>query len=119
MDYDTIKKLGLEISGFGFYLYELYIFFHHPQVVSIYDGSMEIYLIRFIMLLLALPLLYLFRIAYFFDWGDTLSYFLSGVFKFENANTFFQVKLFYYAIYTLLSILLFLEAIDYIYKFFS
>lgn len=117
MEANSVKKLGLEISGFAFYLYELYNFFHNPQAISI-GGSAEIYYLKFIMLLVALPLLYLFRIAYFFEWGEALSYFLSSVFKFENSNTFFQVKLFYYAIWALLSILLAFEVIGYVSKFF-
>lgn len=112
-----MKKIILEIPGFIFYLYEVYNFFTVPKIVSIYDGSSEIFFLRLIILLLALPLLYLFRLAYYFDWGGVLSSALSGIFKFDSKNTFFQVKLFYYAIYILLSILLFFKAVDYIYKF--
>jgi hypothetical protein len=116
MEINPTKKIILEISGFVFYLYELHSFFYNPQII--YDGSAEVYFLKLIFLLLALPLLYLFRIAYFFDWGDALSSFLSGVFKFEDSNTFFQVKLFYFAIYGILSVLLFFEFIEYISKFF-
>ncbi len=74
---------------------------------------------------MALPLLYIFRLADFFDQKCVLSNFISSVFKVDYENTFsddenqfLQVKLFYYAIYILFSILLFFETIDYIYKFF-
>lgn len=50
MDFDSIKKLVLEISGFIFYLYELYNFFTVPKTISIYDGSSEIFFLRFITL---------------------------------------------------------------------
>lgn len=113
---DLINKLFLELAGFIFYLYELYKFFHYSESFST-NGSVEIYFLRLVMLFLALPLLYLFRVAYFFDCGDALCLFLSGLFKFENENTFFQVKLFYNAIYILLSILLFFDALEYIYNF--
>lgn len=109
MEFDSIKKLGLEISGFVFYLYETYRLFTVPEKI------IEIFYLKLIFLLLALPLLYIFRIADFFDWGDTLSYFISSVFKVEHKNIFFQVKLFYHAIYTLLFILLLLETLNYFY----
>lgn len=114
MKYESQNKIWLEFSGFIFYLYELYNFFYHPPIVSMYDGTLEIFYLKSVLLLLALPLLYLFRIAYFFDWEETLSHFLSMAFNFENKNAFFQVKLFYYAINTILSILLFIEFIGFV-----
>lgn len=107
----------LEVVGFGFYLYELYSFFHRSPIFSISDGSIEIYYLRFLMLAVALPLLYIFRIAYFFDFGDALSFGLSTIFKFGNSNVYFQVKLFQYSIYILLSALLFFRLAGGIYNF--
>jgi hypothetical protein len=105
------ENLVFEIVGFGFYLFELYNFFHQPYLLSINGGIIEIYYLRFILLVLVLPLLYIFRLAYFFDWGDVLAYALSCIFKFNNQNVFFQVKLFQKLIYMLLSILLFFRII--------
>lgn len=110
MDSNSIKKIILEISGFIFYLYELYKFYTVPQRFSIYDFSSEILYLKFIMLLFALPLLYIFRLADFFDWGDVLDK--------DNNSNYLQVKMFYYAINIILFIFLFFEAVEYIYKIF-
>ena len=109
MDFDSGKKFALEISCFIFYLYELYSFFHYPQEISLYDGSFEIFHLRLIMLLLALPLLYIYRVAYFFDLERVL---------FKEENAFMHLKLFYYAIYIILFSLLLLKIGGYVYKFF-
>lgn len=98
------SKIIIEISAFAFYIYEIYAFVSGPP-----ENSVAIAMLKFIMLFLALPLLYIFRIAEFFDWGGALSFFISGVFKTDPQNNFFQVKLFYYATYALLTILLIFE----------
>lgn len=99
------SKIIIEISALVFYIYEIYTFVSGPP-----EHSVAIAILKFIMLFLALPLLYIFRIAEFFDWGGALSFFISGVFKTDShANNFIQVKLFYYATYTLLTILLIFE----------
>jgi hypothetical protein len=117
MEQALIKKFCFEILGLAFYFYELYNFFLNPPPVFLSDGSFEIYFLREIILLAALPLLYLFRLAYYFDWGEALSYFFSSLFKVDNSNIFFQIKLFYNATYILLSLLLFLRVISGIYRF--
>lgn len=118
-DYAYFKKLGLEVSGFIFYLFELYLFFHSFEYAIYSELTFYIYICRYVMLLYALPVLYLFRIAYYFDLGDALSQMLSNIYKFDNVNTFLQVKIFYYAIYVILSILLFFQALDFVSGFFG
>lgn len=99
------SKIIIEVSAFAFYIYEICVFLSGPP-----ESSVAIAMLKFIMLFLALPLLYIFRIAEFFDWGGALSFFISGVFKTDShANNFIQVKLFYYATYTLLIILFVFE----------
>ena len=73
------KKFFLEIGGFGFYLYELYSFFHTPISGYIYDGSPEIWALRLALLLFAFPILYIFRISYLLGWGDAFSWFLASL----------------------------------------
>lgn len=73
------KKLFLEIGGFIFYLYELYSFFHYPIDGYIYDGSPEIWALRLALLLIAFPILYIFRISYLLGWGDAFSWFLASL----------------------------------------
>jgi len=105
----TIKKLLLEILGFAFYVYEVYRLFNVTFVIP--NDPLGVSYLRAVMIILALPLLYLFRIAYFFDLGGHLSAVLSAIFKFDDKHAFFQVKLFYYAIYACLSFLLLVEVI--------
>jgi hypothetical protein len=73
------KKFFLEIGGFGFYLYELYSFFHYPIDGYIYDGSPEIWALRLALLLFVFPILYIFRISYLLGWGDAFSWFLASL----------------------------------------
>jgi hypothetical protein len=114
---DYLKKLGVEIAGFIFYLFELYIFLHPSKYGYVIDSELTyyIYLCRFVFLLFALPLFYLFRIAYYFDLEDALTHFLSVIYDFDNKNGFLQVKVFYYGIYVILSILLLLQAVDWVF----
>lgn len=73
------KRLTLELAGFIFYLYELYSFFHYPQVGYIFDGSPEIFFLKLVLLLVAFPILYFFRISYLLGWGDAFSWFLASL----------------------------------------
>lgn len=112
---ETSKLIGsilLEIFGFGYYLFEFYSFFHNQQMVSLNDSSFVIFQLRLIMLIIALPLLYLFRVASFFDWDGALSNTISKMTKSENQNIFLQVKLFYHATYFLLFIILILRLFE-------
>jgi hypothetical protein len=108
---NSLKQFTLDIIGFLFYLYEIWQF-HNSELIFAADGSTEIYVARFILLYISLPLLYLFRIAAFFDEDETLANFLSGLLKFENAGTYMQVKLFYYATNYLLVALVILELLS-------
>ena len=109
MRLDLIKKITFEIFGFSFYLFEIYRFFHLGPIVFQTEGEFLVHYIKILLLFLALPLLYVYRIAYFFGWEDVFSYFLSTSFKVDTRNNYFQIKLFYNTVYILYSILLFFE----------
>lgn len=104
-----MKKLVIEVLGFLFYLYSLYMFFHYPQEYSIYNDSFFIYHLKLIMLVLALPVLYIYQLAYHFNFEDYL--------PFNQSNTQFQVKLFYYTTNFLIIIFLILEVINRFFDF--
>ena len=84
-----------ELTGIGFYAYELYQFFHHPWLVGSYDELVIRYL-QFLILTLALPLIYLCRLAELFVGGNSIHHFLSGHNSSDHGSTFFQIKFFYY-----------------------
>lgn len=100
-----MKKLTVEMLGFIFYLLALYLFFHYPQEYSTYNDSYLIYPLKFIMLVVALPVLYIYQLAYHFSFEHYLPFF-------NNSTTQFEAKLFYYIINILLTILFVFEVID-------
>jgi|GEM_PF-3206361 len=71
-------KFSIEISGFLFYLYELYAFFHYFPTVEFFSGDIEIPFLRMILLFFAFPILYIFRISHYFGLGDAFSWFLAS-----------------------------------------
>lgn len=105
------KNIVIEISGFLFFLYE---FWHFSQTEFIYatDGSMEIYFVRFVLLYIALPVLYLFQIATFLGIEESVAHILSVIFKFENSHTYTQIKMFYHVTIFLLLILVILKGVE-------
>ena len=98
-DSDIQNAIG-ELVGFLYYIYELYVFLISPTQISVIDSSVILFSLRFTMLLFALPLLYLFRMGYYFDWASI------------NDNDFVQVKMFYYSVYVVLTLLLIFRAVD-------
>jgi hypothetical protein len=118
------KRLALELAGFAFYLYELYIFFHSPITGFIYDGSPEIFVLRMILLLVAFPVLYIFRFSYLFGWGDAFAWFLASLTAKEEDPvispgeeiTGFEISI---IINILLGVLIFFRVINFAYNFFS
>ncbi len=77
-------RITAELAGFVFYLYELYSFFHTPITGYIWDGSPEIFALRLVLLVIAFPILYLFRISYLLGWGDAFAYFLASLWTEEG-----------------------------------
>jgi hypothetical protein len=116
-------RLTAEIAGFAFYLYELYSFFHTPITGYIYDGSPEIWALRLALLLIAFPILYLFRISYLLGWGDAFSWFLASLNTEEGDSvdspgeeaTGLGISI---CINFLLGILIIFRLVNYFYKFF-
>ena len=105
------KRVVGEVLALGYYVYALYSFFHYPQIGM--DGAGQgVFAVRLVFLLFAIPLLYLARIAYAIGWGDALASVFSSIYKFENQNVFFQIKLFHRAIYWMLTILVVIEVIE-------
>ncbi len=104
-----MEKIGKEILRFSFYLFALFLFFHYPQEYSIYNDSFWIYHLKFIMLVISLPVLYIYQLAYYFNFEDYL--------PFNQSNTQFQVKLFYYTTNILITIFFILEFADKIFNF--
>ncbi|OGZ27720.1 MAG: hypothetical protein A2365_03700 [Candidatus Nealsonbacteria bacterium RIFOXYB1_FULL_40_15] len=109
---ESKRELFFEIVGFCFYLFELRSFLTSPQEVSLMDSTIFIYSLKSILLLIALPLLYIFRIAYFLGLEEAISYAFSIAFKFKNENTYLQVKIFYYFIYIFLSTILVIRFLE-------
>lgn len=103
---NIILNFVLDIAGFLFYLFEVYIFFHEPTTVLYTEGDFFIYFFKIIILFLALPSLYIFRIFSFFGLEDAFSYFITSILKSNNANNEFQIKLFYRTTYLLLLVLM-------------
>lgn len=110
------SRLLLEIAGFAFYLYEVYSEWFYGEDVFITDDYFLLHYLKIFTLFIVLPLLYLFRIAYYFDWEESLSDFLSNVFKFENVHVHLQVKLVYYAIQIAVLGLVFFEIFERMYS---
>jgi len=118
------KKLLLEIGGFGFYVYELYSFFHYPTGGYIYDGSPEIWALRLALLLFAFPILYFFRFSQLAGWGDAFSWFLASLSTEEGDSvvspgeeaTSFEITI---IINFLLGVLIIFRLINLFYKFFG
>jgi len=81
------NKLLIEILGFFFYLYELYVFLYYPQYYSIQDWSFAIYSFRFALVLIVLPLLYLYRVAAFFGLEPGLTQILTRSSRLQHNNT--------------------------------
>lgn len=100
-----MKKIEIEILGFFFYLFALYLFFHYPQEYSTYDDSYIMYSLKFIMLVVALPVLYIYQLAYYFNFEYLLPFF-------NQPNTQFEAKLFYNTINILIIIFYILEVIS-------
>lgn len=111
----TLRQASFEIIGFIFYLYELHRFFTVDHAVSFENSSLIVYGLRLVTLLLALPLLYAFRISKFFDAEDAFAFFLASICKLENSSQeFIQVEMFYYLLYGILAFFAFIDILDYI-----
>jgi hypothetical protein len=113
----TVKYLLLEILGFIFYLYELArfldakMYFEAGNTLAATGMGMEEYGAKFAVLLVALPFLYLYRIANFFHPEDIVFGVLSHKYKFHHSHVEEQLKLFYYATFGLLAVLAFVRII--------
>lgn len=111
----SVKIIIREILLFGFYCFSLYHFFHPFRIDF---GGEGMFVLRLTFLLLIIPITYLFRIAYALNFGDSLVYFFSALFKTEidNENILFQVNLFHRAFYWMIAILAFGETLQYLFK---
>jgi hypothetical protein len=109
----SLDRIGMEIAGFCFYLWSFYHFFHSPHTIGFDDTSYAIATLQFLMLVIALPLLYIFRIADFFEWGEGLADFISSAIGSDDAATeYFQVKLFQRFIYAILLVLILIDTVE-------